>query len=174
MFWHLVVNTSQTPYERSITKQPHSHITGQNRLQTPGVPTRSALEPTSVSSPFLLSTKRLKPTAEHDADHSTRSAFRGLHCIWLAPRTLASSDDVDGLKLLGWIHLRGGVVPWRVWPEWHYVRHRTMHYDGTTALWRVKRDKKLRLVSGSTWYASPGSVEFYVNGECGGYGIECS
>ncbi|KAI5677529.1 hypothetical protein M9H77_08479 [Catharanthus roseus] len=26
----------QTPYERSITKQPHSHITGQNRLQTLG------------------------------------------------------------------------------------------------------------------------------------------
>ncbi|KAI5682006.1 hypothetical protein M9H77_03234 [Catharanthus roseus] len=35
-FLHLVVNTSQTPYERSITKQLHSHITGQNRLQTPG------------------------------------------------------------------------------------------------------------------------------------------
>ncbi|KAI5661502.1 hypothetical protein M9H77_20825 [Catharanthus roseus] len=32
-------------------KQPHSHITGQNRLQTPGAPTRSALGPTSVSSP---------------------------------------------------------------------------------------------------------------------------
>ncbi|KAI5678069.1 hypothetical protein M9H77_09019 [Catharanthus roseus] len=50
-FQHLVVNTSQTPYERWITKQPHSHITGQNRLQTPGAPTRSALGPTSVSSP---------------------------------------------------------------------------------------------------------------------------
>ncbi|KAI5662382.1 hypothetical protein M9H77_21705 [Catharanthus roseus] len=50
-FRHLVVNTSQTPYEHSITKQPHSHITGQNRLQTPKVPTRSALRPTSVSSP---------------------------------------------------------------------------------------------------------------------------
>ncbi|KAI5672049.1 hypothetical protein M9H77_12413 [Catharanthus roseus] len=32
-------------------KQLHSHITGQNRLQTPGAPTRSALGPTSVSSP---------------------------------------------------------------------------------------------------------------------------
>ncbi|KAI5663902.1 hypothetical protein M9H77_23225 [Catharanthus roseus] len=32
-------------------KQSHSHITGQNRLQTPGAPTRSALGPTSVSSP---------------------------------------------------------------------------------------------------------------------------
>ncbi|KAI5655530.1 hypothetical protein M9H77_32717 [Catharanthus roseus] len=32
-------------------KQPHSYITGQNRLQTPGAPTRSALGPTSVSSP---------------------------------------------------------------------------------------------------------------------------
>ncbi|KAI5667668.1 hypothetical protein M9H77_17521 [Catharanthus roseus] len=32
-------------------KQPHSHITGQNRLQTPGAPTRSALGPTLVSSP---------------------------------------------------------------------------------------------------------------------------
>ncbi|KAI5683047.1 hypothetical protein M9H77_04275 [Catharanthus roseus] len=50
-FRHLVVNTSQTPYERTITKQPHSHITGQNRLQTPAAPTRSALGPTSMSSP---------------------------------------------------------------------------------------------------------------------------
>ncbi|KAI5682827.1 hypothetical protein M9H77_04055 [Catharanthus roseus] len=50
-FRHLIVNTSQTPYKRLITKQPHSHITGQNRLQTPGAPTRFALGPTSVSSP---------------------------------------------------------------------------------------------------------------------------
>ncbi|KAI5683072.1 hypothetical protein M9H77_04300 [Catharanthus roseus] len=50
-FWHLVVNTNQMPYEHLITKQPHSHITGQNRLQTPGAPTRSALGPTSISSP---------------------------------------------------------------------------------------------------------------------------
>ncbi|KAI5676060.1 hypothetical protein M9H77_07010 [Catharanthus roseus] len=50
-FWHLVVDTNQTPYERSITKQPHSYITGQNRLQTPRAPTRSALGPTLVSSP---------------------------------------------------------------------------------------------------------------------------
>ncbi|KAI5660998.1 hypothetical protein M9H77_20321 [Catharanthus roseus] len=35
-FRHLVVNTSQTLYECSITKQPHSHITGQNRLKNPG------------------------------------------------------------------------------------------------------------------------------------------
>ncbi|KAI5668801.1 hypothetical protein M9H77_18654 [Catharanthus roseus] len=32
-------------------KQPHSHVTGQNRLQTPGAPTRSALGPTSLLSP---------------------------------------------------------------------------------------------------------------------------
>ncbi|KAI5664207.1 hypothetical protein M9H77_23530 [Catharanthus roseus] len=50
-FRYLVVNTSQTPYECSITKQPHSHITGQNRLQTHGARTKSALGPTSVSSP---------------------------------------------------------------------------------------------------------------------------
>ncbi|KAI5653300.1 hypothetical protein M9H77_30487 [Catharanthus roseus] len=50
-FRHLVVNTSQTPYERSITKQSYSHITCQNRLQIPGAPTRSALGPTSVLSP---------------------------------------------------------------------------------------------------------------------------
>ncbi|KAI5663857.1 hypothetical protein M9H77_23180 [Catharanthus roseus] len=30
-------------------KQLHSHITGQNRLQTSGAPTKSALGPTSVS-----------------------------------------------------------------------------------------------------------------------------
>ncbi|KAI5664132.1 hypothetical protein M9H77_23455 [Catharanthus roseus] len=47
-FRYLVVNTGQTPYERSITKQPHSHITGQNRLQTPRAPTRCALGPTLV------------------------------------------------------------------------------------------------------------------------------
>ncbi|KAI5654805.1 hypothetical protein M9H77_31992 [Catharanthus roseus] len=39
-FRHLVVNISQTPYERSITKQLHSYIIGQNRLQTLGAPTR--------------------------------------------------------------------------------------------------------------------------------------
>ncbi|KAI5659498.1 hypothetical protein M9H77_28291 [Catharanthus roseus] len=32
-------------------QQLHSHITSQNKLQTPGAPTRSALGPTSVSSP---------------------------------------------------------------------------------------------------------------------------
>ncbi|KAI5673101.1 hypothetical protein M9H77_13465 [Catharanthus roseus] len=32
-------------------KQLHSHITGQNRLPTPGAPTRSALGPTSMPSP---------------------------------------------------------------------------------------------------------------------------
>ncbi|KAI5653671.1 hypothetical protein M9H77_30858 [Catharanthus roseus] len=40
-FWHLVVNTSETPYERSITKQPHSYITSQNRLQISGALTRT-------------------------------------------------------------------------------------------------------------------------------------
>ncbi|KAI5664433.1 hypothetical protein M9H77_23756 [Catharanthus roseus] len=51
-FRHLVVNTSQTPYKRSITKQLHSQITSQNiRLQTLVAPTRSALGPTLVSSP---------------------------------------------------------------------------------------------------------------------------
>ncbi|KAI5656558.1 hypothetical protein M9H77_25351 [Catharanthus roseus] len=39
-FRHLVVDTNQTPYKHSITKQPHSHITGQNRPQTLGIPTR--------------------------------------------------------------------------------------------------------------------------------------
>ncbi|KAI5667999.1 hypothetical protein M9H77_17852 [Catharanthus roseus] len=32
-------------------KQLYSNITGQNRLQTPGLPTRFALGPTSVSNP---------------------------------------------------------------------------------------------------------------------------
>ncbi|KAI5654180.1 hypothetical protein M9H77_31367 [Catharanthus roseus] len=53
-FWHLVVKTTQTPYKRLITKQTHSHITGQNRLQTLGAPTRSALGSTSISSPSWL------------------------------------------------------------------------------------------------------------------------
>ncbi|KAI5681357.1 hypothetical protein M9H77_02584 [Catharanthus roseus] len=51
-FRHLVVNTIQTPYERSITKQPHSHITGQNRLQTLGAPTRSALDQPQFRAPL--------------------------------------------------------------------------------------------------------------------------
>ncbi|KAI5668195.1 hypothetical protein M9H77_18048 [Catharanthus roseus] len=50
-FRHLIVNTSQTPYERLITKQPHSHITGQNRLQTPGTPTRSVLDQPQFRAP---------------------------------------------------------------------------------------------------------------------------
>ncbi|KAI5676182.1 hypothetical protein M9H77_07132 [Catharanthus roseus] len=56
---NLVVNTSQTPYERSITKQPHYHITSQNRLQILVAPARSALGPTLVSNSSWLSTRGL-------------------------------------------------------------------------------------------------------------------
>ncbi|KAI5672587.1 hypothetical protein M9H77_12951 [Catharanthus roseus] len=57
------VPVSRSQYQPNIIqaldyKQTHSHITGQNRLQTLGTPTRSALGPTSVSSPSLLSTRR--------------------------------------------------------------------------------------------------------------------
>ncbi|KAI5680237.1 hypothetical protein M9H77_01464 [Catharanthus roseus] len=50
-FWHLVVKYQQNNIRALDYKQPHSHNTGQNRLQTPGAPTRFALEPISVSSP---------------------------------------------------------------------------------------------------------------------------
>ncbi|KAI5681975.1 hypothetical protein M9H77_03203 [Catharanthus roseus] len=50
-FWHLVVKYQPNTIRALDYKQPHSHITGQNRLQIPGAPTRFALGPTSVSSP---------------------------------------------------------------------------------------------------------------------------
>ncbi|KAI5653381.1 hypothetical protein M9H77_30568 [Catharanthus roseus] len=57
-FRHLIVNSSQTQYGHSITEQPHSHITGQNMLQIPGAPYRSALGLTLVLSPSWLSTRQ--------------------------------------------------------------------------------------------------------------------
>ncbi|KAI5661449.1 hypothetical protein M9H77_20772 [Catharanthus roseus] len=56
-FRHLVVKYQPNNIRALDYKQPHSHIAGENRLQTPGAPTRSALGPTSVSN----------PTVEHDA-----------------------------------------------------------------------------------------------------------
>ncbi|KAI5648829.1 hypothetical protein M9H77_34834 [Catharanthus roseus] len=50
-FRHLVVKYQPNNIRVLDYKQSHSHITGQNRLQTPGAPTRSSLGPTSVSSP---------------------------------------------------------------------------------------------------------------------------
>ncbi|KAI5662904.1 hypothetical protein M9H77_22227 [Catharanthus roseus] len=47
-FRHLIVKYQPNNVRALDYKQPHSHITGQNRLQTPGAPTRSALGPTSV------------------------------------------------------------------------------------------------------------------------------
>ncbi|KAI5670048.1 hypothetical protein M9H77_19901 [Catharanthus roseus] len=46
-FRHLVVKYQPNNIRALDYKQPHSHITGQNRLQTPGAPTRSALGSTS-------------------------------------------------------------------------------------------------------------------------------
>ncbi|KAI5668976.1 hypothetical protein M9H77_18829 [Catharanthus roseus] len=36
-------------------------------------------------------------------------------------------------------------APYRVWPEWYYVRHRTMRCDGTTTLWRVKEGLEIKV-----------------------------
>ncbi|KAI5656788.1 hypothetical protein M9H77_25581 [Catharanthus roseus] len=43
---------------------------------------------------------------------------------------------------------RGAVVPWMVWPNWYYVRHHIMLCGRTVALWRVRRDLKLRCLAG--------------------------
>ncbi|KAI5678322.1 hypothetical protein M9H77_09272 [Catharanthus roseus] len=51
-FRHLVVKYQPNNIRALDYKQSHAHIAGQNRLQTPGAPTKFALGPTSVSSPF--------------------------------------------------------------------------------------------------------------------------
>ncbi|KAI5666577.1 hypothetical protein M9H77_16430 [Catharanthus roseus] len=56
-FQHLVV----IPAKRSITKQPYSHITGQNRLQILGAPIRFALGPTLFFSPLSLHKAAVPP-----------------------------------------------------------------------------------------------------------------
>ncbi|KAI5677236.1 hypothetical protein M9H77_08186 [Catharanthus roseus] len=81
-FRHLVVNTSQTPFERSITKQPHSHIIGQNRLQNLGAPTRSTLGPTSVSSPMMRCPRRpIGPHPLRSTPSSSGSTLPSLKCL---------------------------------------------------------------------------------------------
>ncbi|KAI5682939.1 hypothetical protein M9H77_04167 [Catharanthus roseus] len=52
-----------------------------------------------------------------------------------------------------WIHLREGIIPWRVSPEQYYVRHCTKIYDRMATLCRVKRDLKLRLYPWSPTFA---------------------
>ncbi|KAI5666881.1 hypothetical protein M9H77_16734 [Catharanthus roseus] len=66
-FRHLVVKYQPNNIRVLNYKQLHSHINSQNRLQTPGAPTRSALGPTSISSPSRLSTRRPNHNAKSDA-----------------------------------------------------------------------------------------------------------
>ncbi|KAI5667792.1 hypothetical protein M9H77_17645 [Catharanthus roseus] len=65
-FWHLIVDTNQMPYEHSITKQPHSHITGQTGYRLlghlPGLPWGQPQFRAHPDSPLGE-----HPTTEHDA-----------------------------------------------------------------------------------------------------------
>ncbi|KAI5641096.1 hypothetical protein M9H77_14000 [Catharanthus roseus] len=65
-------------------KQLHSHITGQNRLQTPGEPTMSALGPTSVLRSSLGgSTLRVK----NPSTSSEEALVRGTSHVQCNPLT---------------------------------------------------------------------------------------
>ncbi|KAI5675342.1 hypothetical protein M9H77_06292 [Catharanthus roseus] len=57
-------------------------------------------------------------------------SIKGLHCTWLVPCTRASSDGVDISDSGEWIHLKRGVAPWRVWPNWStWTLHHALRWD---------------------------------------------
>ncbi|KAI5661855.1 hypothetical protein M9H77_21178 [Catharanthus roseus] len=94
-------------------------------------------------------------------DHIVSSALsvKELHCMWLVPRTRASSNDVDGFRL------------------WKSALRRTSYHALRWDDCPVESQEGLEIKVGlrADLVGAPGSVAwFYVNGECGGYGIEHS
>ncbi|KAI5682086.1 hypothetical protein M9H77_03314 [Catharanthus roseus] len=58
-------------------------------------------------------------------------SVRGLHYMWLVFCTRASFDSMDNSDSGEWIYLKGGVVPWRAWPNQStWTLHHALRWDG--------------------------------------------